>query len=311
MSRMQTDCRQCGAGAAMHLGGIPPGEHFAGQPMGQGWDAGSLYQCRHCALGFRAPVRTEAEYEALYASASDQVWVSPALRRDQCLVRDRVHGHGSGGRVLDVGCYDGSLLAALGPEWQKFGLEASVQAAKAASDRGVTIVASRIRDLAGLEQRFDVITAVDVIEHVLDPRAFLAMLAERLLPGGLIVLSTGNLTAPAWRWAGAAYWYCTIPEHLSFISPAWAEQAARVVGLGRPEVQRFSYRDLDPGERWRARLRFIKGAGAARLKLWLAGLMPGLLADRVKPYSFGYPGLFEDHMVISLRKPARAPGTAV
>ena len=41
---------------------------------------------------------------------------------------------------------------------------------------------------------FDLVTAMEVIEHVADKRAFVAALAARLAPGGLMVLSTPNRT---------------------------------------------------------------------------------------------------------------------
>lgn len=301
---VEINCRQCGDDNPKSLGRIPPSEQFAGQVLEPDWDPGSLYECRRCSLGFRAPAYSEAEYETLYARASDQVWVSAGLRRDQLMVRDCVNGHAAGGSVLDVGCYDGSLLAALGPSWQKFGVEASAQAAKVAGERGFTILAKRFRDLAALSQRFEVITAVDVIEHVLDPRAFLEALAQRLVPGGLLVISTGSLDAPAWRLAGASYWYCTIPEHISFVSPAWAAQVADGLNLQAPTVQRFAYRDKGVPGAASARMRFIKDAGAYRLKSWLANLVPGLFGRHVHCYTFGDPGLFTDHVVMCMRKRA-------
>jgi SAM-dependent methyltransferase len=132
---------------------------------------------------------------------------------------------------LSVGCYDGVLLGTLGPKYRKFGVEASAAAAREAQRRGIDIVAPRIRDLAAVDHHFDVVCAVDVIEHVADPRAFVQMLVQRLAPGGTLIISTGSIDTPAWRFAGGGYWYCSYPEHISFISPAWATSVARELGL--------------------------------------------------------------------------------
>lgn len=301
-------CRQCGASALRLHGPIPRGERFAGQPLDPGWDPGQLYECRRCGLGMRWPLRPDADYERLYQRASDTVWVDGALRRDQRLVRERIHAAARPGSVLDVGCYDGALLASLAPGWQRFGVEASRLAAQAARGKGIEILAERIADIAAIARRFDVITAVDVIEHVADPKAFVAMLADRLVPGGRLILSTGSLDAPAWRWAGGGYWYCTIPEHLSFISPGWAAAVAGELGLALTDVQRFQYRDDIAPDLLRARLRFFREVGASRLKAWLAARWPALLGHRLKCYSFGHPGLFADHVVLTLGRPVAAGG---
>jgi 2-polyprenyl-6-hydroxyphenyl methylase/3-demethylubiquinone-9 3-methyltransferase len=106
----------------------------------------------------------------------------------------------AGKTALDVGCGAGLLaepLARLGAKVT--GLDAApenVGAARAhAAAMGLDLeyVAGGIEDLPG--RRFDLVTSMEVIEHVSNTAAFVAGLADALAPGGLMILSTPNRTA--------------------------------------------------------------------------------------------------------------------
>lgn len=106
----------------------------------------------------------------------------------------------AGKRAADVGCGAGLLcepLARLGA--QVTGVDAAPENVTAASAHAIG-AGLEIRYIAGeLAEldlgRFDLVTSMEVIEHVADKRAFLASLAAALKPGGLMVLSTPNRTA--------------------------------------------------------------------------------------------------------------------
>lgn len=297
-------CRQCNSADVACLGPIPEGRIFAGQQLAPAWEGGRLYECRNCHLGFRYPIMPEQEYERLYESASDDVWVSRELRPDQRRVKCLIEGLLKSGKVLDVGCYDGKLLASLSPELEKYGVEASTAAAQAARGRGVDIVASRIGQLESLEAAFDAICAVDVIEHTVSPSKFVTTLLRLLAPGGLLVLSTGTLDTPAWRFAGGRYWYCGIPEHISFISPKWARLLAQDNGLSIVADERFAYYDLADRRRASERRRYYSEVARSNVKLVLASLIPLASVRKTPRYSYGIPGVFEDHFVLAFNKKA-------
>lgn len=124
-------------------------------------------------------------------------------------VRDRIDQHWQcdehglrplvGRTALDVGCGAGLLaepLARLGAAVT--GIDAAAEVIAVARDhaagQGLAIDYrhAAVEDIAG---RFDLVTSMEVIEHVADPQAFLASLAARVAPGGLLILSTPNRTA--------------------------------------------------------------------------------------------------------------------
>jgi len=105
----------------------------------------------------------------------------------------------AGKTALDVGCGAGLLaepLARLGAKVTAIDAASEVIAVAKAHAAGQALQIdyrhAAVEDLAG---RFDLVTAMEVIEHVADPQAFLHSLAERLAPGGLLILSTPNRTA--------------------------------------------------------------------------------------------------------------------
>ncbi|MFA5988881.1 MAG: bifunctional 2-polyprenyl-6-hydroxyphenol methylase/3-demethylubiquinol 3-O-methyltransferase UbiG [Sphingomonas sp.] len=106
----------------------------------------------------------------------------------------------AGKRAVDVGCGAGLLcepLARLGAAVT--GVDAApenIAVAKAhAKQSGLEIDyrCGSVEDMAG--ERFDLVTSLEVVEHVVDPAAFIAGLAGLLAPGGLMIISTPNRTA--------------------------------------------------------------------------------------------------------------------
>ena len=104
----------------------------------------------------------------------------------------------AGKTALDVGCGAGLLaepLARLGA--RVTGIDATPEVIAVAREHAAAAgldIDYRAGDVQELDGRFDLVTSLEVIEHVADPAAFLKALAARLAPGGLMILSTPNAT---------------------------------------------------------------------------------------------------------------------
>ena len=105
----------------------------------------------------------------------------------------------TGKTALDVGCGAGLLaepLARLGA--RVTGIDATPEVIAVAREHAAAAgldIDYRAGDVQELDGRFDLVTSLEVIEHVADPAAFLKALAARLAPGGLMILSTPNATS--------------------------------------------------------------------------------------------------------------------
>ena len=103
-----------------------------------------------------------------------------------------------GKTALDVGCGAGLLaepLARLGAKVT--GIDAAPEVVAVARDHAAATgleIDYRTGDVQALDGQFDLVTSLEVIEHVADPAAFLKALARRLAPGGLLIISTPNAT---------------------------------------------------------------------------------------------------------------------
>ncbi len=104
-----------------------------------------------------------------------------------------------GKSALDVGCGAGLLaepLARLGAKVTAIdAAEELIAAARAHAEASGLEIDYRRCAVEDLDGSFDLVTSLEVVEHVADPAAFVKALAARLAPGGLMILSTPNRTA--------------------------------------------------------------------------------------------------------------------
>ncbi len=160
----------------------------------------------------------------------------------------------SGRQALDVGCGAGLLCEPLAR------LGAAVTGVDAAAEN--TAAAATHADGAGLDirympgevgaldiGRFDLVACMEVLEHVKDKPAFIAALARRLAPGGLMVLSTPNRT-PQSRLllVGAAEAVGAVPRGThhwrDFVTPEELRSLLADAGLTMGEPRGIAYSPL-------------------------------------------------------------------
>lgn len=105
----------------------------------------------------------------------------------------------TGGRLLDVGSAHGWFLDATSGRLEGLGLEPDVAVADAARRRGVPVRSGFFPDALADDERFDVISFNDVLEHIPDINKTLDACRERLQPGGLLVINAPSRRGVLYR----------------------------------------------------------------------------------------------------------------
>jgi protein O-GlcNAc transferase len=123
---------------------------------------------------------------------------------------------------LDVGCGDGSLMmTAEDFGFAAIGVDARAETSKQLRDLGFNVVHSEFEDLA-LKGTVDVLSMMDILEHVPYPKEALAKAARIVRRGGLIVLSMPDRSCSTWRLLDSMkanpYWI-ELEHHHNFSRP--------------------------------------------------------------------------------------------
>jgi 2-polyprenyl-6-hydroxyphenyl methylase/3-demethylubiquinone-9 3-methyltransferase len=174
----------------------------------------------------------------------------------------------AGAAVADIGCGGGLLaegLARAGAHVTAIDLApAMIEVARLhAAETGLAID-YRLQSAAALAEtqtgRFDAVCCMEMVEHVEDPAALVAVLARLLRPGGSLFIATINRTAGAFLKAivGAEYLLRLVPrgthEYARLVRPAELARAARPAGLELLEVAGIGYDPLAKRAHWRERV---------------------------------------------------------
>jgi SAM-dependent methyltransferase len=122
------------------------------------------------------------------------------------------------GRLLEIGCSTGEMIAASRLSFQASGVEADRQTSLIARSRGLNCFNGTLSDARFPDNHFDVVALYHVIEHYHSPRAELVEMRRILKPGGWLVIETPNI-ATLWYQLLNDRWRQFIPDHLFFFTP--------------------------------------------------------------------------------------------
>jgi SAM-dependent methyltransferase len=204
-------CPGCGSDRRKHLGNKAGFE---------------LVRCTRCATVFVGTPTSELgsqDYETYYDAGNLTVPDFVDRRLDEMVAT--LASFRRTGRWLDIGCGAGSLVrAAARADWDVEGTEIAPQPVAMLCREGFRVHLGDVMDLELTPGTYDVVSLIEVLEHLRDPFAILQRARDLLRPGGALYLTTPHAAGISGRVLGLGWSVLSPPEHLQLFS---------IRGLGR------------------------------------------------------------------------------
>ncbi len=203
----------------------------------------SVDLCGTCGFIFmNPPFRDEVLYgfynKAYYDGEAEYSYHDERdTRRHPAAVRDArirtIRRYAGGGNFLDVGASFGGMLDSAEKFFTPYGIEVSPYAGEyAKSKHGGRIHVGTLDDNPFPKGFFSVITMIEVIEHIRDPRRALEECCSLLAPGGLLVIQTANMDGLQAKLFGSRYAYF-MPGHCSYFTKRNLTAALKEAGFSK------------------------------------------------------------------------------
>jgi len=178
--------------------------------------SGDIHRCTACGFVYADPTGGTAGPGLPHCKDSIEVYELNAAHRLALL---KTATGIAGGRLLDVGCFDGSfMLAAQKHGFAVEGVEPEAEPAATARSRGLTVQQTTFEQ-ATFDGRFDVIALMHCLEHLPDPWAALERARDLIEPGGALLIELPNFDCLSRRVLGRR-WRQFIHDHPQFFEPA-------------------------------------------------------------------------------------------
>lgn len=206
-----------------------------------------MQACGRCSTIFTAqlPASTPAADYADYYHAGNLEVPAFVNRRLEQLVRS-FERQRLLNRWLDVGCGAGTLLeAACGSGWDVIGTEVAEGMAEPLRARGFEVEIGELDQLRLPAAGFDVVSMVEVLEHVHDPGALLGAARRLVRPGGSLYVTTPHGRGLSGRLLGLRWSVASPPEHLQLFSTLGLRIAVESSGF---TVRALETRAVNPQE---------------------------------------------------------------
>jgi len=156
-----------------------------------------LNKCNICSVVFKSDLTPDHYEEGLGRDYYEGQLNDPKDVYHKKAIYNWLKTYVNGGKMLDIGCSIGQLLQFAKNDFDIYGIDTSVRAiehCKSAIPEGI-FYCGLFEDVSLADNYFDIITMIEVIEHVSQPNIFLGKIYKKLKRGGIIFITTGNINS--------------------------------------------------------------------------------------------------------------------
>jgi len=204
-----------------------------------------IVRCTRCGLVYVNPRPVKAD---LFSRYSDEYFEKEYIPSMESVLHElkgyhdpilsRIKEFKQNGRLYDVGCGPAFFLRrAIDFGWEVGGSDISAFAQRYARERfGIEIQCGEIGSLDLPEEHYDAVTWLDVVEHLRDPKADLALGYRLVREGGVMVVSSPNVDGPSFHELGPRWDAIGPEEHIYYFGPETITRMMMEVGFRDVDV---------------------------------------------------------------------------
>ena len=184
---------------------------------------------------------TDAYFEGGQADGyADYAGSEAVLRREFRATVEHLGRFVPRGRLLEIGCAYGFFLLEARRRFDVSGIEIAEGAVRFCHGRGLADVRHGVLDEETVRNlpSMDAIVLLDVIEHLPDPNDAFRLLASKLKPKGVLMLTTGDWSSVVARITGPHWRLMTPPQHSFYFTPKSLRILGERHGLATVEIGR-------------------------------------------------------------------------
>lgn len=201
----------------------------------------TIARCPSCGLG-RTILEQDFDFEAYYSESyfhggaadgyADYTGSEGTLRLEfQDALHHVLKRTPQRENLLEFGCAYGFFLDEAARHFRQVeGIEFSADAARVCQTRGLKVTTGVV-DETTLRGPYDAAVGLDVIEHIPEPQEVVRLIGQRLKPGGVLLLRTGDWGSLLARAMGKRWRLMTPPQHLSFFTETSMQRMIERAGL--------------------------------------------------------------------------------